>query len=126
MDDITRRGFLRGFGGVAAGFCLFGSAAAAGAVTRTASSVVGRRPNILLVITDDQGFGDVGSHGNGRIDTPVQDRLAGEGARFERFYVCPVCAPTRAGLMTGRWHPRMGASNERLFRESEARVSSRA
>ena len=101
MDDVTRRFFLWGLGGAAAGFCLFGSGAAA-------SSAVGRRPNILLVITDDQGFGDVGSHGNGRIDTPVQDRLAGEGARFDRFYVCPVCAPTRAGLMTGRWHSRMG------------------
>ncbi|MEZ4700010.1 MAG: arylsulfatase [Rhodothermales bacterium] len=59
-------------------------------------------PNILLVMTDDQGWGDIRSHGNAAIDTPVMDRLAREGVRFERFYVSPVCAPTRASLLTGR------------------------
>ena len=65
-------------------------------------------PNILLVLTDDQGFGDVRSHGNPYISTPVQDGLAASGARFERFFVSPVCAPTRAALLTGRYHPRCG------------------
>jgi len=65
-------------------------------------------PNVLLVITDDQGWGDVRSHGNDTIDTPVQDRLASQGARFDRFYVSPVCAPTRASLLTGRYHLRTG------------------
>jgi len=65
-------------------------------------------PNVLLVMTDDQGWGDVRSHGNPLIDTPVMDRLAREGARLERFYVSPVCAPTRASLLTGRYSLRTG------------------
>lgn len=68
------------------------------------------RPNILLVMTDDQGWGDVYSHGNSKIDTPVLDRLATEGARFDRFYVSPVCAPTRAALLTGRYALRTGTA----------------
>ncbi|MEZ6067805.1 MAG: arylsulfatase [Planctomycetaceae bacterium] len=67
-------------------------------------------PNVLLILTDDQGFGDIGSHGNPVLQTPVLDRLAGEGARFDRFYVSPVCAPTRAALLTGRYHLRTGVS----------------
>ncbi|MEE2947357.1 MAG: arylsulfatase [Verrucomicrobiota bacterium] len=67
-----------------------------------------RQPNVVLVLTDDQGFGDVRSHGNPLIDTPVQDRIAAEGVRFERFFVSPVCAPTRASLLTGRYHIRTG------------------
>ena len=66
------------------------------------------RPNVLLVMTDDQGYGDVASHGNPSSRTPVQDALAASGARFERFYVSPVCAPTRASLLTGRYHLRTG------------------
>ena len=66
------------------------------------------KPNVLLIVTDDQGYGDIRSHGNKHIVTPVLDRLAEDGARFERFYVSPVCAPTRASLLTGRYHPRCG------------------
>ena len=68
----------------------------------------GKRPNVILVMTDDQGWGDIRSHGNDKIDTPVMDRLAADGARFERFFVSPVCAPTRASLLTGRYHLRTG------------------
>ncbi len=67
-------------------------------------------PNVLLVLTDDQGWGDVRSHGNDRIDTPVMDRIAAEGAQFDRFFVSPLCAPTRAALLTGRDHLRTGAT----------------
>jgi arylsulfatase A len=67
-----------------------------------------RRPNVILVMTDDMGWGDVRSHGNDRIDTPVLDRLAASGVRFERFFVSSVCAPTRASLLTGRHHLRTG------------------
>ncbi|MGQ9573917.1 MAG: arylsulfatase [Thermoguttaceae bacterium] len=67
-----------------------------------------RRPNVLLIVTDDQGWGDIHSHGNPQIDTPVLDRLAAEGARFERFFVSPVCSPTRASLLTGRYSLRTG------------------
>src|SRR5262249_35902149 len=68
------------------------------------------RPNVLLILTDDQGWGDIRSHGNDKIDTPTLDRLADSGARFDRFYVSPVCAPTRASLLTGRYHLRTGVS----------------
>ena len=64
------------------------------------------RPNILLVMTDDQGWGDVHSHNNPDINTPVMDSLAASGARFDRFFVSPVCAPTRASLLTGRYNLR--------------------
>lgn len=66
------------------------------------------RPNFILILTDDQGFGDVGVHGNPDIRTPNLDRFAAEGLEIERFYVEPVCAPTRAALMTGRYHYRTG------------------
>ena len=66
------------------------------------------RPNVLLILTDDQGWGDIHSHGAERLDTPNLDRLAGQGARFERFFVSPVCAPTRAALLTGRYSLRCG------------------
>ncbi|WP_417848978.1 sulfatase-like hydrolase/transferase [Thalassoglobus sp.] len=69
-----------------------------------------QRPNVLLIMTDDQGFGDLSSHGNPFINTPVQDALADSGARFDRFFVSPVCAPTRASLLTGRYHLRTGVS----------------
>jgi arylsulfatase A-like enzyme len=66
------------------------------------------RPNIVLVMTDDQGFGDLGIHGNPLVKTPNIDAFAREGVQFERFYVSPVCAPTRASLMTGRYYYRSG------------------
>lgn len=65
-------------------------------------------PNILLIMTDDQGFGDLGYHGNPQIHTPALDKLAAESVRFSNFYVSPVCAPTRASLMTGRYNIRTG------------------
>ncbi|HYW80991.1 MAG TPA: arylsulfatase [Thermoguttaceae bacterium] len=66
------------------------------------------KPNVLLIMTDDQGYGDIQSHDNPKIDTPVMDGLAADGARFDRFFVSPVCAPTRASLLTGRYHLRTG------------------
>lgn len=64
------------------------------------------RPNVILVMTDDQGYGDFGVMGNPVLETPRLDTLARNSARMDRFYVCPVCSPTRAGLMTGRYHYR--------------------
>ena len=64
------------------------------------------KPNVLLMLTDDQGWGDIRSHGNDQIDTPALDKLAADGARVDRFYVSPVCAPTRAALLTGRYSER--------------------
>ena len=66
-------------------------------------------PNILLILTDDQGFGDVGSHGNPWVQTPNMDRLAAEGVRLTSFYVSwPACTPSRGSLLTGRYPQRNG------------------
>src|SRR5919107_585997 len=67
-----------------------------------------RRPNVVVILTDDQGWGDLSVHGNSNLSTPNIDSLARDGALFERFYVCPVCSPTRAEFLTGRYHPRGG------------------
>jgi arylsulfatase A-like enzyme len=65
-------------------------------------------PNIVVILADDQGWGDLGVHGNTNLATPHIDSLARDGALFERFFVCPVCSPTRAEFLTGRYHPRGG------------------
>lgn len=67
-----------------------------------------RRPNVVVILADDQGWGDLSVHGNTNLQTPNIDSLARDGAMFDRFYVCPVCAPTRAEFMTGRYHARGG------------------
>ena len=67
-----------------------------------------RRPNVIVILTDDQGWGDLSLNGNRDLQTPEIDALARAGARFERFYVCPVCSPTRAEFLSGRYHPRSG------------------
>ncbi len=104
MNELTRRGFLRASGSAA----LSAGALARGARALADRSPAARRPNVVLIMTDDQGWGDIRSHGNDKINTAVQDRLAAEGARFDRFFVCPLCAPTRASLLTGRYHMRTG------------------
>lgn len=82
-----------------------------------------RPPNVVIVITDDQGYGDLGCHGNTIIKTPNIDDLYTESVRLTNFHVGPTCAPTRAGLMTGHycnctgvWHTIMGRS---LIRQNE-------
>ncbi|MGH9371729.1 MAG: arylsulfatase, partial [Vicinamibacterales bacterium] len=75
-----------------------------------------RRPNILLIVTDDQGYGDLGFHGNPKIHTPHLDRLARQSVRFRSFYVSPVCSPTRASLLTGRYNYRTGVVDTYLGR----------
>ena len=77
---------------------------------------VPERPNVLLIITDDQGYGDLGFHGNPKIRTPNLDQLARASVQFQRFYVSPVCAPTRASLMTGRYNYRTGVVDTYLGR----------
>ncbi len=67
-------------------------------------------PNIIIIMTDDQGYGDFGVTGNSLIETPVINQLTHESVRFERFYVSPVCAPTRASLLTGRYFLRTGVN----------------
>eukprot|EP00903_Cladosiphon_okamuranus_P003744 g3742.t1 len=60
-----------------------------------------KQPNILFILTDDQGYGDLGAHGHPYLKTPNLDKLRGESVRFENFYVSPSCSPTRAALLTG-------------------------
>ncbi len=85
----------------------------------TGSSVFAaqRQPNVIVVITDDQGYGDIGAHGNTMIRTPNLDKLHGQSVRLTDFHVDPTCSPTRAALLTGRystragvWHTVMGRS----------------
>jgi len=71
----------------------------------TAGSV---RPNVVMILADDQGWGDLSVNGNTNLRTPHIDTLAADGALLAHFYVCPVCSPTRAELLTGRYHPRGG------------------
>jgi arylsulfatase A-like enzyme len=66
------------------------------------------RPNIVIILADDQGWGDLSVSGNTSIKTPNVDSLARDGVKLDRFYVCPVCSPTRAEMLTGRYHARTG------------------
>lgn len=75
-----------------------------------------RAPNVLLVITDDQGYGDLSLHGNPHLATPNLDRIGKEGVQFTQFQVCPVCSPTRSSLMTGRYNYRTGIVDTYLGR----------
>ena len=77
------------------------------------------KPNVIVLLTDDQGWGDLSLNGNTDLSTPNIDSLANDGASFEHFFVCPVCSPTRAEFLTGRYHVRGGvystsAGGERL------------
>lgn len=67
-----------------------------------------RRPNVLVILADDQGWGDVSFNGNRLASTPRIDSIGQEGVAFDRFFVCPVCSPTRAEFLTGRYHTRGG------------------
>ncbi len=67
-----------------------------------------RRPNVVLIITDDQGYGDIAAHGNPVIRTPNLDRLHAQSVRLTDFHVDPTCSPTRSSLMTGRYSTRTG------------------
>ncbi len=96
---LTRRDLLKAMGISAASIALSPGAGFANKSTD--------KPNIVFILADDLGFNDVGYHGS-KIKTPNIDKLASEGVRLEQFYVQPVCSPTRASLMTGRYPMRYG------------------
>ena len=82
---------------------------AAGAAPLTGLQNAGRKPNILILLADDLGYGELGCQGNPQIPTPHIDSIARNGVRFTDGYVtAPVCCPSRAGLMTGRYQTRFG------------------
>ncbi|MCX6637630.1 MAG: sulfatase-like hydrolase/transferase, partial [Acidobacteria bacterium] len=102
MSDLTRRQFCTALG--------------AGALA-AAPALAGKRPNVILVLTDDQGYGDLACHGNPIIKTPNLDRLHHEGVRFTDFHNSPTCSPTRTSLMTGRHEFKSGVTHTILERE---------
>ena len=75
------------------------------------AEVAGARPNILFILIDDQGYGDLSCHGNPVLKTPNLDRLHDEGVRFTDFHVSPTCSPTRCALMTGRHEFKSGVTH---------------
>lgn len=91
---------------LAYGFMLFAIATEAHAAVPTSATAV-TRPNIVLIVADDLGWNGVGYH-DGFVKTPNVDRIAREGVQLDRFYVSPMCSPTRAGLMTGRYAMSLG------------------
>ncbi|HSP43245.1 MAG TPA: sulfatase-like hydrolase/transferase, partial [Luteolibacter sp.] len=72
------------------------------------SALAAPKPNVILIMTDDHGYGDIAAHGHPHLMTPHMDRLHRESVRLEQFHVDPTCAPTRAALMTGRYSGRVG------------------
>ncbi len=104
---FTRRDFLKGAcaGALAAAIPFRGQARQTDGGQAASAA---ERPNIVVILADDQGWGDLRVHGNINIETPNIDSLARDGALFERFFVCAVCAPTRAEFLTGRYHSRGG------------------
>jgi arylsulfatase A-like enzyme len=102
-------------------FMLFGIVGGQSVIGATA------RPNVLLILTDDQGYGDLGVHGNPDVATPNLDRFARDSVQFDRFFVSSVCAPTRASLLTGRWWLRTGVCGvtrgHEVMRASEVTIA---
>jgi len=76
--------------------------------TKTETTKKTKQPNVIVVITDDQGYGDVGAHGNTLVKTPALDQFHDESVRLTDFHVGPTCAPSRSGLMTSRYANRVG------------------
>ena len=108
MEKQTRREFLKTMGFAAASaptLSILSSCASVGQTARTRR----KQPNIIVIISDDMGYADIGRHGYKDIATPNIESVARKGIRFTNGYVsCPVCSPTRAGLATGRYQQRFG------------------
>ena len=88
-----------------------------------AQAATAPRPHIVYILADDLGWKDVGFHGSD-IKTPTIDKLAAGGARLEQFYTEPMCTPTRAALMTGRYPLRAGFPSRRPQRRRPLSLSS--
>jgi len=92
-----------------------------------AASYAQERPNIVFIITDDQGYGDIKHHGHPYVITPSIDKLAKESVSLENYHVFPTCSPSRAAIMTGRWANRTGVwhtiMGRSLLRKSEVTIA---
>lgn len=92
-----------------------------------AASLIADQPNVVFIITDDQGYPDIAAHGNPIIKTPHLDKLHGEAVRLEDYHVAPTCSPTRAGLLTGHWTNRTGVwhtiMGRSMIRKNEVTVA---
>ena len=104
---LNRRDFVKNIGLSTAAIATSGLTVGYAAAGKKQSSV--KRPNVILVMTDDQGHGDLACHGNPIIKTPWQDKLFAQSVRLTDFHVSPCCTPTRASLMTGNDAVRTGA-----------------
>jgi len=123
MKQPSRRDFIRcAAGGAGALAC-----ASVNPAVQAARTTFQSRPNVVLIMTDDQGYGDLGCHGNPVIKTPHIDHLYRESVRFSRFFVSPTCSPTRAALLTGRHEFRCGITHtilgRSLLREEEVTIA---
>ena len=78
------------------------------AIPLAAPVLATERPNVVVFLADDAGWGDYSHNGNRQVSLPNIDSIAQQGATIDRFFVCPVCSPTRAEFLTGRYHPRGG------------------
>jgi arylsulfatase A-like enzyme len=87
------------------------------ALVARADSLAGKRPNVIFILTDDQGYGDLSVHGNPVLKTPNLDKMHSESLRFTNWHNSPTCAPTRSALMTGRHEFRNGITHTILERE---------
>jgi arylsulfatase A-like enzyme len=96
---------------------LFAFSAMNPAITAAADPAFGKQPNIILIMTDDQGYYDLSGHGNPHLATPNLDKLRDESLRFTRFQVSPTCAPTRSAIMSGRPPFYVGVTHTILERE---------
>jgi len=103
---LSRRGFL------------------GGAVAAVGLRAADRPPNLVIILADDQGYGDLGCYGSKDIRTPNMDALATEGVRLTSFYAAPVCTPSRTSIMTGCYPIRVGLGNGVLFPYSTTGISS--
>jgi len=102
---------------VASTFCFAVAFLLESGMASESSPPEGSRPNVILIITDDQGYGDLSAHGNPILKTPHLDRLHASSRRFTDFQVSPTCAPTRSALLTGRHEFRNGVTHTILERE---------
>lgn len=96
---------------------VFVSAFVACGTAASAQELAGRRPNVIFILTDDQGYGDLSVHGNPVLKTPHLDRMHAESLRFTSWHNSPTCAPTRSALLTGRHEFRNGVTHTILERE---------